>query len=631
MADDFTFSYSYQAGSPEPAPRPPEPSAGRAAETLYAAADCARVELPNGATLLLNRQTGQQLVVAAEVSVALRSCGVFRSLTGHAEHLSASIPELNGQAAEVVGVLEMVRDAGLMTPAAAVCQRLGSAESPVRALPATRVFVITCDRPAAVDRLLDSMLAAGGLAAHEQLVLVDDSRDPDNADRNRAAVARFNLTSSRSMQYLGARAQTQLLEALLAALPSHAQGLRFLIDRQRWAGHKTYGLSRTLCLLFSINRRAVVLDDDVLCSAMAAPRAESGILFGDRPREADFFTSQGDALARSEPAGFDPLSGHARCLGMELSQAIRELLPGELQQQHLQEANAAYLDLWSGQSPVLVTQCGSLGDPGMPGAGWLYTIDTASAGRLLSTPGGLDMARGQRLCWMGQPRPTFSKLAVISQVTGLDNSHLLPPYFPAFRGEDYLFGAMVEYLHPEAAVLTYPWSVPHFPLEDRSGAPDHSPATGKTTLRPAKYVTDRTVYQPGISPATRLGGLAQMAGELAEMSDRGLLALYREDVASARSAQAMRLETTLRDGLARPAAWQAYLQDSLANTQRALAVAAGPGDLPGVPPGLDDRALLDEFRDYAAGFAQALSAWPDVREAGGVIAERMLASGEMLP
>ena len=41
----------------------------------------------------------------------------------------------------------------------------------------------------------------------------------------------------------------------------------------------------------------------------------------------------------------------------------------------------------------------------------------------------------------------------MSQLTGLDNSHLLPPHFPASRREDALFGAMLVVLHHHSVSL----------------------------------------------------------------------------------------------------------------------------------------------------------------------------------
>ncbi len=630
MADEISINYSYQ---------PPASTAatGAAPDTgpgsqLYAAADCERVDLRNGGILLLHRHSGRQLMVASEVSVALGYCGVFRSLPEHVAHLTRTIPELDGQETDVAAVLGMLRDEGMLIAADSVLARLmPETLTPEPDPAATRVFIITCDRPAAVRRLLDSMLKNADLLRHEQLILVDDSRSGTHTMANREAVRDFNKRSAMAMQYLGIAQQQALLDALLKALPQHSDGIRFLLDRQRWAGHKSYGLARTLCLLGSVGRRAIVMDDDVVCRAVPSPHREEGLAFAGSARQVDFYRSQADVQARTEVEGFDPLAGHALCLGLGLGRAARALGVRQPDAKILYQSNAAFLQQWTADSPVLITQSGSLGDPGTRNTQWIYTLDPASAKRLLATSGGLSAAATQRAYWMGMPRPTFSKMAVISQVTGLDNTRLLPPYFPVFRGEDYLFGAMVEYLYPEAATLEYDWSVPHLPLEDRQGRPTDARSFGKFAVNPAKYVTDRTSYQTGIPAQTRLAGLVQLARELSEMSDRALVNLYRVEIAEAQVSRLAQLKSVLQDGVQRPPEWRAVLDEAVAVVNRSMQELAQPTDDARTAAERSVPELLVEFRHYARQFALGLESWPEVRVAASAIVDAMITAGDMRP
>ena len=185
------------------------------------------VDLGGEKYLLLNRQSGAQMVVARRVASKLPLCNVFRTLEEHARHLCEMSTDLRNPA-DVKRVLEMVRDAGLFTSAESVCDRLQDATAEEAALLApTRVFVLTCDRPDALARLLESMLAAG-LAQHEELFLIDDSRSEENAARNRVAVEQFNRVSDKAMRYLGRTQQRAFMAALLRALPEWENGIRFL-------------------------------------------------------------------------------------------------------------------------------------------------------------------------------------------------------------------------------------------------------------------------------------------------------------------------------------------------------------------------------------------------------------------
>jgi hypothetical protein len=601
-------------------------------DDLYALADCQSINLQNGGNLLIHRHNDCQMIVSPEVATALFTCHSFASLSGHAERLTATIPQLQGQQADVLKVLNAVRDNGLMTSAGDTCTRLCPADTPPATdLPATRAFIITCDRPAAVRRLLESMLRAGNLTQHEHLFLIDDSRDPDNATLNREAVAQFNFTSARDMCYVGAEAQQRLLDGLVRALPKQEQGIRFLVDRKRWSDKKSYGLARNLCLLLSIGCRAVVMDDDVICTAVASPHRREGLSFGDTRREVDFYASQDDILQRTTRADFDPLSGHARFLGLNLAQAINRLGYDRLSPAQLQSANAACIDLWCAESPILVTQSGSLGDPGTPGTQWLYTLDGASAQRVLDLPGGLEAALSSRQYWVGQPRPTFGRRAHMSQITGLDNSRLLPPYFPVFRSEDDLFGAMLSFLHPDSVVLDQDWAIPHFPLEARGAAAPQTQPDGRVETRFGRLIDEQTHYQEGITPETRLTRLAALVRELAETPDRGLITLYRSETASRQAREAQKIRTLLQQAIPRTESWRTYLEQRLGGLNTALQAVPDLCQSGGVPQSYTGDAVLADFRGYAGGFAAALNAWSDLRGAASKVSDELLATGQLSP
>lgn len=592
---------------------------------LYAFAECEAVDMQNGGVLLIDKYSDAQLMVGAPVAQSMPLCRVFRSLEQHTQVLTSSIPELAGQQADVMKVLNMLKDAGLLTTAESVCARLNAEVAPPLDLPPTRVFAITCDRPDAVKRLLDSMLRAGNLTRHEALFLIDDSRDRANAEQNREAVEQFNLTCPRNMHYFGAAESTQFMAELIAQLPTQEEAIRFLIDQEQWAGHKTYGRARNLSLLLSVGCRAIVMDDDVICAAVESPHKKPGLQFGQLEREADFYLDQQDMLARTQRAEFDPLGGHAQCLGLNMGQAIARLSDGQpVKPEDLAGANSAYLSLWSAESPVLVTQSGSMGDPGTPGTEWLLTLDPASSKRLTEFSGGIEGALASRNYWLGQARPTFTKMSVISQVSGLDNTQLLPPYFPVFRGEDYLFGAMTEFLHPHAAVLEYDWNVPHLPLEARRGDANPAPLSGKGKININKYVTDHTSYQAGISAEQRLQALTSLVASLAETSDRDLISLFRREVAYWQAADLSRLAGFLNDGSIRAPLWQQWLQQSLDSIAAATQVPAKVTDMPGLPAGMSDEQALNTLRELCAGYAASLSGWQAIRAAAEVSSRDVL-------
>jgi hypothetical protein len=612
MSDDLHYSYSHT---------PPAAQTGGSDSTaaqeplgnLVAFADCELIGVDNQKMLVINRVNGKQQFFSPAVVDALKTCTTFDTIRNHTIRLCGTRPELRGQEAAVSSTLQQLSDTGFLLHSDDIRKRL--IDAPPRELAPSRVFVITCDRPAGVDRLLESMLRAGNLSRHDALYLVDDSRQEENRAANRDLVEKFNLRSAKDMRYFGAAEQKQMLDTLIEKLPEHEAGIRFLIDPEQWQGYKTYGRSRTLCLLLSVGYRAVVMDDDVICQAVLPPLLEEGIsLRGDR--EAAFYPDRETLLAQGVPADFDPLSGHLVHLGQNLGHALNELSGGEIAPALLQNTNAAMLNELHAASPVLITQCGSWGDPGTGGAHWALHLNESSIERLVNAPHGMVNAVENRCNWLGCPRPTLHKMAFMSQVTGLDNSHLLPPYFPAFRGEDLLFGSMIEAMYHHGAVLEYPWSIPHLPLEDRSDRGIREPIAGEGgIILFSRYLTENIDYKDASNPEARLYHMAADARRLAARTDEDLLLDYRTEQAKGEADSLHRLTVQAKRALELPSMnWQSYLKRGVEEVEQSMIEEHSPARIRGIPESANEGSLIELFKGFARGWADAIDAWPAMRE-----------------
>lgn len=608
MTDETSISYSFTAAGTAPEP------AANTSSALYAFADCELIPIDQAIMLVINRVNGRQQFVAPQVVEALKTCTTFQTIETHADHLARSRPELKGNRALALQALEQLRDGGMLLAADTIRERLHQSEE--GRLEPTRAFIITCDRPAAVERLLESMLSIGTLTQHDALYLVDDSREAGNRAANRDAVERFNLRCARDMTYFGAEEQAALLQSLVRALPDHERGIRFLLDPTLWQGKKTYGRARTLCLLLSVGYRAIVMDDDILCQAVRPPVSEPGISFRGS-RKAAFYENRETLLASAVATGKDPLTGHSEYLGQGLGAALIKLNEGALGEEQFIATNAAMLNVLEPSSRVLITQCGSFGDPGTGGAHWAVHLGEDSIERLVNAPHGMAAALENRCNWLGCSRPTLHKMAFMSQMTGLDNTQLLPPYFPAFRGEDLLFGAMVEAMHHHGAVLEYDWAVPHLPLEERGGEGLRAPMAGAAGIGLfARYLTEHIDYKDASDPGGRLHHLAQDARRLAARSTDDLLLDYRREQAKAQADKLHGLRVQLARAEELPSInWQGYLKRGVQELQQSIAEVHGPSRISGVPAGATDEAVIDEFRALATGWGAALDAWPAMREA----------------
>jgi hypothetical protein len=635
VTDDVNVSYSFQiGGGPGPnqgvavgsAAAPGAAAAPRSDQRAFAYADCEQVTINERTVMIINLRKRKKMVVTRDVGNALTHCTSFATLSEHTASLCASLPLLRGQQRDVLQVLEAARDAGILASSEEAAERLNRAPDDLHVAP-TRVFIITCDRPAAVERLLDSMLAACTLTRHDQLFLIDDSRHASNALRNEQFVAAFNLRSAKSMHYVGAAAASRLLAQLEEALPAQSRGLRFLLDRGRWAYQPTYGLSRNLALLLSVGYRAIVLDDDILCRAVRPPSAQSGIAFSnDETREAWFYASTPDLLRRIAWCDFDPLARQAEALGNPVAVVLSRLHGGPLAPAALAQCQGNLLGVLDGASPVLVTQCGSAGDPGTSGGRWVVKLGDASVERLLSSSTDRATVPESRSCWLGHTRPTISLRGDMSQMTGLDNSRLLPPYVPVMRGEDDLFASMAAFLHPRAAVFHCDWAVPHLPIDDRAArnfSKPFAPQIGLGTL--SRYLRGKIDTRTHFSVESRLAALAAEIRALGECSPDTLLAQCDVELANDSASLLASAQSRLAAaGALHHPGWEAFLQQTAAQAQAALApdVAAASSVVP---------QWMATAQEAAIELSEALASWSLIRDHSALITAAMITAGDLQP
>lgn len=225
-------------------------------------------------------------------------------------------------------------------------------------------------------------------------------------------------------------------------------------------------------------------------------------------------------------------------------------------------------------------------------------------------------ALATRQCWVGHPQAVVLKRAVMSQVTGLDNRHLLPPYFPAMRGEDQLFGAMLEFLMPDSAVLEYDWAVPHLPLEERQGNRSGDSVVPRGGLQLlSSYLAEGKPSDRSLDLGTRLSLLAARLESLAALSTQGLQACFRSNLTRRQALMLQTLNDRLQDSAALDESWQQYLQSNAQDCMAALQQVTSLSDLPQVPEHWNNERVADEIRRCAKYFARALLAWPKMREA----------------
>ena len=590
---------------------------------------CRAYAVPGGNLLLHNTRNGKRAMVKPEVYASLLLCNQFKTLEEHTEAIIERNPGMQGQQADIRKVLQSMLDSGIMLSAKSVCDKLKlKAENQTREneYAAPVVAILTWERPQALERLLESIAKNCDTDNIHRLYVIDDSRKTENINQNQALTNRFTSKISAPLQYFGRSEQLAFIDALVKQLPEHERVIHFLADHSRWNDHWTSGLSRNLALMLSCGRRLVMMDDDVICDVYDPPRPRHNVTFSDDPREAAFFGNEREWAHLRQPINPDPVNRHLQCLGLTFSDALTVLGKNHLKPAGLANATALQLSELQTGSAVLLTECGSLGCPGTSNNTWLPNMAAASLKRMLASGEQTTQALSSRKVWSGRNQPHFAPSSNMSQITGFDNRRMLPPYLPIMRGEDRLFGNMLDFIFPESIVLDYPWAVPHSPLPGRQWQDKDLNFTPGDSF-PQFFIEKIIEYKsscPSASPGDRLSALSSWFNDMASANVGALTAMYIDSRLSRDSELLQKLTTLLAKAETAPVNWQNYLRNGIAQLNADLnRVSREDFEVRGVPATLDKDALITFWKVVWGDFAKALKAWPEIRNVAAKIVNSM--------
>lgn len=488
---------------------------------------------PQGTAVLHNSSNDTRIIVQSQVAEALQLCSIFRSIAGHQEAIVAANPQLGDHKSSITRALEQVATAGVFESSAQCWDRLTNDKSPETGSEELLLFVLACDRPAALERLLATLSTQNLPKDCEGIWVIDDSRQRENMEMNGKIIVNAQRKLELQIKHFDQTKRLKLISEIKARLPGDASTIDWLLSGDCWPGLPTFGVARNIALLLSVGKRLLIADDDVICRAVAPPAATAGLRFSSaRDREAVFYQNRDDLSAGTLQIDQSPLIAMSRSLGKKLGVLVSECWRSP---DALAGMDGALMAGFRGGSSILMTQCGSWGDPGTSNSNWIFHLPQRSIRELLSASTDIATRVGARNCWHGYRGPVISEMGTLSQLTGLDHRKILPPYFPAGRGEDVLFGAMLHRIHPSAAVLNEGWSIQHLPIDTRADRARLSPVASplNTSLLVDWLGKDGTALR-GSTAQQRLRDTADEILRLSEAETSDLDLLIREGLLSRR-------------------------------------------------------------------------------------------------
>ena len=152
---------------------------------LYAFDECKAYAMPDRKLLIRNTSNGKTAIIMPEVLTALTLCARFAPLKEHMAAIEKGMPQLRGHANDIRQVLEsMIRD-GMLISAKGLCDEFNAVavDKSEESEPTAIVAIITCDRPEALERLMNSIRDNGDRSDNRLPVIPEHAPGSRNGRR----------------------------------------------------------------------------------------------------------------------------------------------------------------------------------------------------------------------------------------------------------------------------------------------------------------------------------------------------------------------------------------------------------------------------------------------------------------
>lgn len=310
------------------------------------------------------------------------------------------------------------------------------------------VAIPTYGRPSHLANCVGTFLNNAHAHGHDVTVVVaDGSSSP--TDRAQNILKLRELSKKAEIRYCGPEQR----KAFWKALRAQGVGLAAI-----WAAARemplpcNFGAARNTLMLDHAGEAFLSVDDDTVARTAVHPSRKDGIRLvgGGRCFDYWFFRGRSDAVQWAQWVTLDIVGEHAALLG----RSVRSLLAPAAQPVYPERMCGHFAE--PGWDPRLVgTMAGKVGDSGRRDPHWDIWIGNWAQDR--DALGRLDLAELPESTAIGHDVPCMTTVA------GIDFRSILPPFFPWYRGEDELFGALISRVMPDAC-----WGiVPHGILHDR--------------------------------------------------------------------------------------------------------------------------------------------------------------------
>jgi hypothetical protein len=570
-------------------------------------------------------------VVEARPLRALVACQGFATLDQHAAAIAA---QGGGSRAAVREDLAGLVQAGLLAPAGALVTRLGRTDPEPAPPPVATLGIPTKERVPELCAALESYIA--NARAHGRTlayVVGDDAPTAAGRAETRAALTAVQARHGVPLAYAGLEEKTRYA----AALARHAGVPRDLLDfalvDPEGCAYKV-GANQNTLLLHGAGAPMVQVDDDTRCRVAPTPGQLPGLALTSRgdPTEMWFPGPGAPDLPERVLVDRDLVSIHESLLGRRVTDCVADARRLGLDVDGVSGWLLRRLEPRGGR--VACTQIGGAGDSGT-GSMWHYLfLGDPSRSRLHASEAAYRHAFTRRRVVRAVRRATVSDGGFfMSMNIGLDTRSLLPPFFPAQRNSDGVFGSVLRAAWHDAFFGFAPWVMEHAPAARRASPfPAFFEGLGRTDADDLVciLINGSRVDADRDDPARGLRALGEVLERWGSLPLADFEELVRVQVLRARSLDLVMLDEAVQRHQGAPAYWARDVERTVAGVRAALPAAwlPYPTDL---VTAYGEAAARPLFARLVRRYGELLQVWPDLFEAAIDLGRRGVRPGTPLP
>lgn len=444
-------------------------SAGTLKSELFRIAPMRRFSLGGSSEVVYFPLSETTRIFPSRVAEVLSACVQLKPLAVHAEVLARLTNAPVSILDDLVNTKAMISYEDLVLPSR-------KALLPNSNYPGISCVAIpTCGRLRELQRALQSYIACAQRYSRDMRFFVaDDSVTADRRQNTKGGVRAVANSSGTRVSYSGFEEKGSFIKKLTdkCDVPRHV--IEFALLGPPHCRVRT-GTNRNAILLQTRGQLVLSVDDDSVCQTgtLADKNERDKIYLGGEWEIPEwwFFSDRDSALRSVDFVPIDVFTEHEQLLGRLLASLVATNCKDSLRFgdtcPHLLES------LLRAEGHIPVTFTGTVGDSGLPSAGWVSMHPSPSTRQRFA----LSEQTYQRAIHSTEiVRQFLSKVVchtgtAMCTAVGLDNRNLLPPFFPGYRNQDGVFAVTAKRCMSDA----YFGHLPCVLVHDRPGKRENNP------------------------------------------------------------------------------------------------------------------------------------------------------------